>query len=193
MRFQKKTIIYESKIKYIILAIISLLFVIGGIWTRYFWGYTFFGFCFLTFVYMLFNKRKYVFSGTVDYDKYLEDYENTKRGDIGIFTYFEDGFDIKLNIKKRRFKWEDIETIVGYEEFDYEEPILFLDVFCKNGFTFIIYEETRGWYVFTQKLEEEFKKSNAEFAIPVFVEEMTLIFDKENRNLNQIKEKYYNR
>lgn len=113
--------------------------------------------------------------------------------DNGIFEYTSDGFIITTEGDKKEIKWNYIETILGYKVDLYTSDTICLDVFCGNE-SFRITEETLGWYQFVLRSKEAFSQINktwdTEITIPAFETKLTLVYDRENRTLEDAMQKY---
>jgi hypothetical protein len=115
--------------------------------------------------------------------------------DLGIFNYSEKGFTVNLDNSNYEIKWDQIQTIFGYKIDLLTIDEICLDIFCDQHISFMISEETAGWFVFLEHLKERFSTIRADWnfiiQMPAFQTNLTLIYDRENRDAEQLKEAYY--
>lgn len=108
----------------------------------------------------------------------------------GTFSYEEDGFEFTIRGVTKFIKWNDITSILGYKRdlFTYDE--INLDIYTSSGISLNIKEEIPGWTKFTEQLKQRFPQINqsfeAELIFPPFETNLTLIYDFQNRNLEEI-------
>ncbi|MFT7234357.1 MAG: hypothetical protein ACI8TA_003589 [Cyclobacteriaceae bacterium] len=125
--------------------------------------------------------------------KSLSKEEFMKRyGEDGIFNYTDTGFICNLNTRTIEQKWSDIQTLLGYKKDLLTYDIICLTVYLNNQTNFVITEETHGWFNFLQKVAEHLNESLANWEIeimdPAFEAKTTIVFDSQNRNLEQIQQ-----
>ncbi|WP_445731715.1 hypothetical protein [Mariniflexile sp.] len=105
----------------------------------------------------------------------------------GLFNYNEIGFELMLNGKLTKTKWNEINRILAYKVdlLAVDEICLFVDIDKERSFE--ISESTKGWFVFGEKIREIFPeiKETWEFdiAIPPFERNETELY---NRNKNAV-------
>ena len=129
-------------------------------------------------------------SNTIDNRPFEEIYE-----DNGIFEYEDNGFKINFDDGLEEIKWENIQTIFGYKLDLYTTDCICAEIFLENNKNFRITEETKGWFQFLIHLKEKFPNIDSSWEInittPVFETQLTLVYDKENRTLEELAPKYY--
>ena len=192
----EKKIVYESRAKLILLLTINWGFVIACTWTGYIWGLLFFGVCALVTTYPLVDpKKKIIFIGTKEYKDQLDKEFKDKLVDNGIFDYTEDGFTITLK-ELKKIKWTQIQSIFAYKVDLLTTDEICIDVFCDYDISFRVTEETAGWFVFLERLKEQFptieEDWNINIAQPAFATNLTLVYDRENRTHEQVVGLFYN-
>ena len=110
--------------------------------------------------------------------------------DNGIFTYYENGFEIKIENTVKNLKWNEIKTLIAYKKDLFAVDIICLDIILENETFLKINEETKGWFKFLEhskeKLEIKDKTSEMNIAVTAFEPNTTIIFDRENRKLEEI-------
>jgi hypothetical protein len=115
--------------------------------------------------------------------------------DIGIFEYQDNGFTINLESGQQKIKWDDIQTVFGYKLDLYTTDCICADIFCGNDKSFRVTEDTSGWFQFQIRLKEKFpnihKTWEIEIAAPAFETTLTLVYDRENRTLDEAKKHHY--
>ena len=124
----------------------------------------------------------------------LEEYEklpfDVRFKDIGIFIYHVDGFTANFKDGECTLKWVDIETIIAYKRDRMTTDCICLDVFYLSTFSFGITEDTKGWYQFLIKMSDAFPQIKRgwemEIAQPPFKTNLTLLFDKKGRTIEEV-------
>ena len=110
--------------------------------------------------------------------------------DNGIFTFKEDGFKVSLKNEQYDIQWEGIKTILGYKIDLYATDCICAEIFCDNGKSFAINEETKGWFQFQRHLKERLpaidKGWDIEISVPAFETNLTLVYDRDNRTLEEV-------
>jgi len=110
--------------------------------------------------------------------------------DSGIFTYNENGFSILTENKAENVNWQSIKTLVGFKEDLYAVDRICLWIYLENEMIIKINEETKGWFQFLEnsktKLDIKDKMWEMTISNPAFEQNTTIIFDKENRTLEEI-------
>jgi hypothetical protein len=70
-----------------------------------------------------------------------------------------------------------------------------IDIFCDDNISFRVTEETAGWFVFLERLKEQFptveEDWNVSIAHPAFATNLTLLYDRENRTQEQVVGLFY--
>ena len=115
--------------------------------------------------------------------------------DNGVFLFQEKGFSIKTIDGLNEVEWVNINSMIGYKEDRFTTDNICLDIFTNSGKCYKISEETAGWPGFLEHSKGAFptiKKDWAvEISIPPFEKNMTLVYDRQNRDLNDvIKDNY---
>ncbi len=115
--------------------------------------------------------------------------------DNGIFVYQDNAFKINFESGPMDVNWDDIQTVFGYKVDLYTLDCICADIFCSNNKSFKINEETAGWFQFMIHLSERFpnveKNWDIRIATPAFETNLTLVYDRENRNLEEALGQYY--
>ncbi|HTB32126.1 MAG TPA: hypothetical protein VK808_08880 [Bacteroidia bacterium] len=108
----------------------------------------------------------------------------------GIFSYTATGFLITVEGKEELHNWNDIISMIAYKRDDFTTDCVCLDVLCENNRNIKINEDTKGWYMFTRKTLEQFPQINKlwtlEITTPAFKTNLTLLYDREGRTLEEI-------
>ncbi len=114
--------------------------------------------------------------------------------DEGIFSYTETCFTISIDSKPTSIQWDEIDTLLAYKK-----DLLTTDETCLDmhwsGRMIRISESTNGWYQFLDRLPKIFPgiKQGWDFDIihPAFTTNLTLLFDRKGRSMEQmLKEEY---
>ncbi len=110
-----------------------------------------------------------------------------KYDDLGIFTYDDEGFTIKLKESFERILWNEIEKLVAYKMDLGTIDEICLDV-VYGEYQITITEETPGWYQFVEKTKEIFpfiaKNWDSTIVYPAFATNLTIIYQ---RNVDEVK------
>ncbi len=108
----------------------------------------------------------------------------------GTFSYKEDGFEFAIKGINKSIKWDDITSILGYKRDLYTVDEINLDIYTQSGVSLNITEETPGWTKFIEQLKLKFPQINqsfeAELMFPPFETKLTLIYDSQNRTLDEV-------
>jgi hypothetical protein len=190
-----KKIVYESRTKLILLLIVNWGFVIACTWTGYIWGLLFFGLCAVVTTYPLVDPRKrIIFIGTKEYKEQTDKDFNDRLVDNGIFRYTETGFAITLTDTKN-IEWKKIQSIFAYKLDLMTTDEICIDIFCDDNISFRVTEKTAGWFVFLERLKEQFptveEDWNVSITHPAFATNLTLLYDRENRTQEQVVRLFY--
>jgi hypothetical protein len=141
-------------------------------------------------------KTKYLFTDTKEYKEHIEKEFEKKFNDHGIFTYTDNGFTVKIDRNLYHVKWSEIESMFGYKLDIYKNGEICLDVFCDDGVSFRLSESKAGWFQFLQKASvncsNAVKGWEKALALPSFTTNLTLVYDREERTIEQVGKQYYN-
>lgn len=188
-----KRLIWESKTKQVWLIVVSFLFVAIAIWTKdkyssfVFWAsLIFFGSGGLFMLIRLINLNNlFVTHDSKLARQILADQFQKSQEDLGFFTYTDTGFDLTEHKGLTHYNWPDIETIFGFKEDRYTTEEICMDIFFSDKTSIRWSESTPGWYQFNKRLHEAIptvsENWDNEVAHPLFVTNMTLLFDKDSR------------
>jgi hypothetical protein len=115
--------------------------------------------------------------------------------DIGIFGYNDTGFIAHFENNIIKVEWSSIKALFGYKVDLYTVDEIYLDIFYEDEKQIRITEETKGWYVFLEKLQTQLpqikKHWDMEIAFPTFETNLTLLYESENNNLEESIKVYY--
>lgn len=110
--------------------------------------------------------------------------------DNGIFTFNDNSFSIQIGNSIKEISWSEINFMLAYKVDLYTTDIICLEIYYSNHLNFKINEETPGWFLFLENSKKMLPKIMANWemniAIPAFETNLTLIYDKENRNLETV-------
>jgi hypothetical protein len=113
--------------------------------------------------------------------------------DNGIFTFNDNSFSIQIENSIKEINWNEINSMLAYKVDLYATDIICLEIYCSNDFHFLINEETSGWFKFLENskkmLPQIIENWEMNIAVPAFANNLTLIYDRENRNLETVTEK----
>jgi hypothetical protein len=117
------------------------------------------------------------------------------KADIGIFEYYNTGFIVHFENNAINIEWSSIKALFGYKVDLYTVDVICLDIFYEDEKQIRITEETKGWYIFLEKLQTQFpqikKNWDVEIAFPAFETNLTLLYESENNNLEESIKLYY--
>ncbi|ALI98311.1 hypothetical protein [Rufibacter tibetensis] len=202
--FEKREIIFESIWKTIALTITSGLFVFSAIafvdrkespfsfWTTL----LLFGFGVINGLYLLFNPKTLFIRPASKLAKEYGEVDYQKRyNNLGVFDYLDNGFVVTIEEEDLALSWSELNTIVAYKQDLYTYDVICLDVFTIHGQSFNINEDTPGWFQFLERLNKTFpsidKGWQKEVSIQSFETKLTLLYDRQNRDLERVIEEYY--
>lgn len=188
---KEKKIIYKDRRKFGCLVVISCVLCIIALLNSNYYVFGFFALCGMVEVYPLINPRnKVIWIGTKEFKEAIAAESTEKFNAMGIFTYTGDGFSILMKSKTEQHKWTDITSMIAYKRDDLTTDCICMDVFCSDGLNFSITEDTLGWYVFLKKTKEQFPHINKlwdlEITTPAFKKNLTLVYDREGRALEEV-------
>lgn len=157
-------------------------------------GTVFFGFILVGIIIKYFNPSfKYINVDHLEspkYQKLTEEEFMKKYEDDGIFEYDQRGFATVVDNRPQRINWNDIQSLVAYKEDHFATDCICLDIVKKDGQIFKITEETEGWHKFLNKSKEQFPQVDKSWDIgitnPPFDPKVTLIYDQDNRTLQEV-------
>jgi hypothetical protein len=195
-QLKDKEIVYEDRIRFILTVTLCLVLLIASIWTRNNWGVLIFTIWALAKAYPFIDpNKKIVFIGTKKYKELIKEEFDFKLNDTGIFTYTDSGFNLKLSGTSYNIQWSDIITILSYKMDLMTTDEICMEVFCKNDVSFKLTEETSGWFTFIGTLKLNLalvnKDWDSKIVFPAFATNLTLLYDRENRTLDQVMQIYY--
>jgi hypothetical protein len=115
--------------------------------------------------------------------------------DNGIFTFSDNGFTVNTNKGVNAIEWTEIKSMLGYKEDNITTDNICLDVFCDNDRSFNVTEETPGWFRFLDHSKKALpaidKSWEIEIATPAFETNLTVVYDRQNRTLNEVTNEHY--
>jgi hypothetical protein len=115
--------------------------------------------------------------------------------DPGIFTYTLEGFHVASTTGTHYVAWQHIQALFGYKVDLYATDQIRLDIFYKDAYLGL-HEELAGWHPFLRRLAEQFPTIKAGWEIgiatPPFATNLTLLYEKDGRDLEQAQALYYN-
>ncbi|MCI9844516.1 hypothetical protein [Flavobacterium pectinovorum] len=197
-RYKGKNVIWESKTKQVFIILVSFLFTFIALWIRdtdklQFWLSIFlFGFGGIFMLVRFLNpKNIFVTPKSKIGKEILAERTELHQNDNGIFEYHKNGFIITTENETYNYEWNEIKTVYGYkiDLLAYDE--ICIDVFTIDQKKFTITESTGGWFQFISRLSENIKSIEIDWylkiANPPFEKNLTLLYDKQNRTIEQIR------
>jgi len=202
--FEKREIVFESIWKTIALTIGSGLFVFSAFAfidrkesPFSFWAtLLLFGFGVIHGLYQLFNpKTLFIRPGSKLAKEYGEIDFQKRYNDFGAFEYLDNGFVATIEEGELAFSWSELNTVMAYKEDLYTYDVICLDVFTTGVQKFSINEDMPGCYQFIERLNKTFASINkgwqSEVTHPAFETNLTLLYDRQNRDLEEVIKVYY--
>ncbi len=99
----------------------------------------------------------------------------------GIFVYRENGFELLIENKLTKIKWNEILQLIGYKIDALTTDEICLYVRCSKGKSFEISESSKGWFEFNRRLKENIpnldKNWEIEIANPPFERNETELYN----------------
>ncbi|WP_281230997.1 hypothetical protein [Flavobacterium gelatinilyticum] len=203
IKHKDKNVIWESKTKQIILIIICFLFTFMVLWTgkvneiRFWFPLILFGgggfFVLIRFL----NPKNLFVSPNSTLGKEIISLQTVEnQNDLGIFTYNEDSFTIADENHSKTYRWNEIKTVFAYKTDLLTEDEICIDVYTQDSNKFTISESTWGWFQFISRLSENIKSIKIDWYVniisPAFEKNLTLLYDKENRKVEEIIKQDFN-
>jgi len=197
-RFKGRKVIWESRTKQVLTILICFLFTFIGLWIGdtekpQFWvSIVLFAFGGVFMLVRFLNPKnifvtpkskigKEILAERAEFDVYQN----------GFFEYTENGFKNSVELNNESYKWEEIQTVYGYKVdlLTYDE--ICIDVYTIDQKNFTITESTGGWFQFISRLSENIKSIEIDWYVkianPAFEKNLTLLYDKQNRTIEQIR------
>jgi hypothetical protein len=121
-----------------------------------------------------------------------------RQKDIGDFEYTDVGFSF-INKEKKivSWHWADIESIFAYKNDLFTVDQLCLDIFNKSDGYVTLTEDVPGWAYFIEKLKAIFPGIDKEFdwkiVLPPFATNLTLVYDRYNRDQKEVERICYSK
>jgi hypothetical protein len=197
-RYKGRKVIWESKTKQVLIILICFLFTFIGLWNgdtekpQFWFSIVLFGFGGVFMLVRFLNPKnifvtpkskigKEILAERAEFDVYQN----------GFFEYTENGFKNSVELNNESYKWEEIQTVYGYKVdlLTYDE--ICIDVYTIDQKNFTITESTGGWFQFISRLSKNIKSIEIDWYVkianPAFEKNLTLLYDKQNRTIEQIR------
>lgn len=112
-----------------------------------------------------------------------------------LFTFFATGFTVTNNGIQKKIEWNNIESIIAFNEDKITYELIILDLFCTDGFSLRVSSETEGWNDLSIELKKAFSgiPENWEkiMSLRPFITNLTLLYDKDQRDLKSLCNLHY--
>lgn len=158
-------------------------------------GLIFFATCNIVFLWKIIIPDIKINPDSEEFKKQTRKEFEIKYNDNGIFSFDEEGFTVEMKRGKEFIKWNEIKSMFGYKKDLWTIDSIYLDVFCDNGNGFSVCEETPGWFQFLIHSKKELsitdKSWEVTIASPAFATNLTLVFDRNNRSLDEATKEHY--
>jgi hypothetical protein len=148
--------------------------------------------------YPVYNPNiKIVFIGSKGYtdylkkdgEKFIQNYKNIK-DEPGIFNYTDVGFSISREEKAEHYTWDSINTMMAYKRDNVTTDCICLILYFNDDRQLEMNEELKGWCMFNKRIKEKFPQINKqwdlEIASPAFKTNLTLVYDRAGRTLEEV-------
>lgn len=188
--------VYKSRVKHILLLLISWCFTVACYWLNYTGGLIFFGLCALVATYPFLNpKQKIIFTDTKAFNEQTKKDFKFIYNDSGIFTYSTNGFEAAFGTQTSYIDWKEIRAIFGYKADLFNTDLICLEIYHNADTVIRLTEETAGWHQFLRKMAEHFSsvdpKWHIDISAPAFETNLTLVYEKDGMELAQAVKVYY--
>ena len=115
--------------------------------------------------------------------------------DIGVFQYFDTGFNFADKDQTIFVAWTDIESIFAFKRDLMTVDELNIEIFLKDNIRIRLTEEIDGWFQFIIKIKEVFPSIDKEFdtklIFPAFETNLTLIYNSTDKTQSELINQYY--
>jgi hypothetical protein len=202
-KYNGKVVIFESPIKTILLFLTCVLLIVGQLLSDMrtenpfiFWSGTFlFGIGGLIGIIKFLDPRNIYVSPKSKLGKQLiAEKHQAELETLGDFSYNETGFCVDLNCEVEKYLWQEIKSIIAYKRDDYTVDTICLDIYFQNKSCLTITENTSGWYQFINYLGKNVLLNDdnwqVKIILPAFATNLTLLYDKQSRTLEEVKTEY---
>lgn len=154
----------------------------------------FFGACALFYTYRLVSPRyKFINLKSQEFQDYVAEESRKKSNNLGVFTYEDDRFGLELEGHKKSYSWANIKTVIAYKQDMGTYDTICQDLTMDDGFKFELNEDTPGWFQFQKRLAQNVPSISMDWLIAIsqqpFASSNTLLYDKENRSLEEVMKK----
>ena len=148
------------------------------------------------FYYMFHPKFVWLDKTSIDGKKLWERKMELTFADAGAFSYTEKGFAVTQKDQTNNFLWEEIDSVLVYKKDLFNVDQLNMELFLKSGSQLHLTEETPGFYQFLDRIKQTFPSIDNEFEakliFPPFETNLALIYDSNNRSLQEVLKQHSN-
>jgi hypothetical protein len=146
--------------------------------------------------YLLFSKHTNIkLLSNKAYKKEMSSTIEERKADTGIFDYYDTGFIANFENNSTTIEWSSIKALFSYKADLYTVDEICLDIFYENTKQVRLTEDTHGWNIFLGKLRIQFPQIKMhwamEIAFPAFETNLTLLYEFENKSLEESIKFYY--
>ncbi len=197
--YNGKRVIWESKTKQWVSVAVCVTFVSIGVFCynpkeklAFFSSILFFGGCAIVQLVPLLNPKNLfvTYKSKLGKEILAQQFIDAQET-LGFFLYSDDGF----TFLGKSYPWNDISTVFAFKEDLITTDEVYVDIFMSDNSSLRIDESTPGWFQFTKQLNRQLSISDeweSNVIHPAFAPNMTLLFDRQGRSLQQCEAALYN-
>ncbi|HXB10504.1 MAG TPA: hypothetical protein VNZ45_00845 [Bacteroidia bacterium] len=195
---EDKKILPVSIFNYIILAIVSWiigLYILITSWERLdTMLFVLVAFFFAVAIFLSYRvispKFKFMNPNSDEYKEYILNKIEGIKNDPGVFSYSGDKFTVETEDGVKTYTWTEIKTAIACRQGKGSKETVFMMIIMDDNYMFQVDIETPGVFLFQTRIKENIsqipKEWEDEILTPAYKNGKMLLYDKENRKLDEI-------
>ncbi len=135
-------------------------------------------------------KFKFLSPNSEEYKEYILNKIEGIKNDPGVFSYTGNEFTVQVEGGDKTYTWAEIKTVIACRQGKGSKETVFMMIIMYDNYMFQVDVETPGVFLFQTKIKENIsqisKEWEDEILTPAYIEGKMLLYDKENRKLDEI-------